>query len=501
MRNIKYALHSVAALAVASLTACSNDDGMEENPSGIQKTVTLTAWQPGSDSQTRVGFDSNGKAYWQEGDAIGVIPSSGNTFSSFSITSGAGTGKATFTGTVTGEVGSYAVYPYNSKCKLMNNTLYYYLPDSYTYESVDQTFFPEGKDGKSFCMPMYGTVTDNVVKFRNLGGVVCLLVDKMPAGSGTVTVTESTNKLCGSVVATLTDETPEIKTKTSSSNNTVAFNFSNAIKGNSGVFYLPVATGTYNLTVKVEGGDKTSTTTLDAMVITRTKLQAVKVVTDYGTDDTDIIVINGHKFVDLGLPSGLLWAETNIGAESATDYGNYFAWGETEPKVDYSWSTYKFNLSESDDYNEDDIYKYNNNDELTILEAEDDAATTNWGASCRMPTSAECEELNNEENCTWTWKWETTSTGDIRYGYEVKSTKNGKSIFLPASGFYKGENRDEIDCEWHGCYWSRSLNSDIMSYVNILTFSCYRGEEDHIFHNCDKGMRCYGFPVRPVAEP
>ena len=133
-------------------------------------------------------------------------------------------------------------------------------------------------------MPMYGEIANNEVSFMHLGGVICLKIDKMPAESGTVTVTESTNQLWGAVDVSLADATPEITTKASTSNNSVTFNYSNATEGNPGVFYLPVATGTYNLTVKVEGGDKESTTTLDAVEITRTKLHAVKVVTDYGTE-------------------------------------------------------------------------------------------------------------------------------------------------------------------------------------------------------------------------
>ncbi len=499
MRNIKYALHSVAALAVASLTACSNDDGMEENPSGIQKTVTLTAWQPGSESQTRVGFDSNGKAYWQEGDAIGVIPSSGNTFSSFSITSGAGTGKATFSGEVTGGVGQYAVYPYNLKCRLVGNTLRYNLPESYTYDSVDQTFFPEDKDGKTFNMPMLGTIADGKVTFKYLGGVICLLIDKMPAASGTVTVTESTNQLCGRINTSVTDDTPELKTSASTSDNAVRFNYSNATEGNPGVFYLPVATGTYNLTVKVEGNGKTSTTAIDVAEITRTKLQALKVTTNYDGGST-FIVINGHNFVDLGLPSGLLWAETNIGAKTAADDGDYFAWGETEPKESYSWSNYLWNVSESEEFADDDIIKYNDSDGLNTLDAEDDAATANWGSGCRMPTYSEFNELVDTDNCTWTITTRTTADGSTTIGgYEVRSAKNGNTIFLPASGRRDNDYKDFGTTAYGaiGIYMTSTagdMDKCRMPYHFKLSL---KGD----FYLADMDSRCWGYTVRPVAEP
>ena len=90
------------------------------------------------------------------------------------------------------------------------------------------------------------------------------------------------------------------------------------------------------------------------------------------------ILINGHKFVDLGLPSGLLWAHTNVGAASSVDDGDYFAWGETEHKSYYDKSTYKWG-----DYNEwggFNMTKYNLTDKKTTLDSEDDVATVNWGA-------------------------------------------------------------------------------------------------------------------------
>lgn len=136
--------------------------------------------------------------------------------------------------------------------------------------------------------------------------------------------------------------------------------------------------------------------------------------------------IDGHKFIDLGLPSGLLWAETNIGAEKPADDGNYYAWGETQSKSNYSWDTYKYGTSE------DNLTKYNSTDDNTVLDNSDDAAYVNWGSSCRMPTCDDFTELLKSSNCTWTWTSQTTSDGSSINGYTVTSIKNGNSIFLPA---------------------------------------------------------------------
>ena len=185
-------------------------------------------------------------------------------------------------------------------------------------------------------------------------------------------------------------------------------------------------------------------------------------------------VINGHKFIDLGLPSGLLWAETNVGASTPYADGDYYAWGETETKSDYGWGTYKFKLG-----------KYNSFDCKTRLEASDDVATVKWGKECRMPSPAEFYELCYK--CDWTWK----SSYNGASGYLVKGPNN-QTIFLPASGcrfngvlYYHGS---------YGDYWSSSLLTSCTDYVYYLKF----GSGD-----IDPSVYCSPFngcSVRPVAE-
>ena len=200
-----------------------------------------------------------------------------------------------------------------------------------------------------------------------------------------------------------------------------------------------------------------------------------------------VYLINGHKFVDLGLPSGLLWAATNIGAKTAADDGNYYAWGETEPHSSntYGWPSYKYGTSYSN------MTKYNKTDNKTTLDKEDDAAYVNWGTSCRMPTKDEFGELLNSENCTWTWTSMTTSSDSSIRGYKVTSVTNGNYIFLPASGY-----RDNGYLKNHGSlgdYWSSTLNSVNSygaSYLHIFSGSYYQLND----------YRFYGLTVRPVAE-
>ena len=185
-------------------------------------------------------------------------------------------------------------------------------------------------------------------------------------------------------------------------------------------------------------------------------------------------VINGHKFINLGLPSGLLWAETNVGASTPYADGDYYAWGETQTKSDYSWSTYKWGSN---------LIKYNSSDGKTTLEASDDVATVKWGKECRMPSRAEFQELYNK--CDWTWK----SSYNGASGYLVKGP-NGQTIFLPASGGrYYGDLSDHGSS---GYYWSSSLRRS--RYAYYLNFDSGRINPSNFYHRCD------GRSVRPVAE-
>ena len=488
MKKMKYALHSVAALAVAALAAaCSSDNGAEVKPTGAKQTMTLTAYQPGSESETRVGFGSNGNAYWQTGDAIGVWSVGDSKFNSFGLSKGEGTATATFSGTVTDEAGQYAVYPYDENHSLNGTTLTYNLPHSYTYTSVDQTLFPEGKNGNSFRMPMYGVISDNKVQFKHLGGVVCLIVDEMPAASGTVTVAEYAHQLCGAFTSDLSAETPQIGTDWSKNKNdtVVTFTFSGATKGAMGVFYLPVAVGDYNLTVYVTGDDGEVHKKTVGLEMKRAVLKKVNIILS-SKDKSQ--VINDHQFVDLGLPSGLLWAETNIGATTAADEGDYYAWGETETKTTYSLSTYKYY-----DTSSSSISKYNSSDNMTTLETSDDAAYVNWGTSCRVPTAENFEELSNSNNCEWTWTSRTKSDGSTTiYGYEVKSKTNNNSIFLPAAGYYSDNGLAAQGS--YGLYWSKYTDDK-----DIAVSLSYDSTNHYV--NSTYMYRYYGMTIRPVANP
>ena len=191
--------------------------------------------------------------------------------------------------------------------------------------------------------------------------------------------------------------------------------------------------------------------------------------------------------VDLGLPSGTLWADRNVGADSPEGYGDYFAWGETEPKSAYTWDTYKWCKGSKGSYETLTKYCYESTygtvDNKTVLDLEDDAAYVNMGAEWRMPTETQMSELNTK--CTWTW---TTQNGTK--GYKVTGP-NGNSIFLPAAGFRLGSSLYNAGA--NGAYWSASLDE---SYpVNAWYLYFYSSDHGTYSYN-----RNYGHTVRAVAR-
>lgn len=197
--------------------------------------------------------------------------------------------------------------------------------------------------------------------------------------------------------------------------------------------------------------------------------------------------LNGHEWIDLGLPSGTKWATTNVGASSPSDYGDYFAWGETSPKSSYSLATYIYNtipdkyffskyVTESD---------YGNVDGKKLLDKEDDAAHANWGEGWLMPSGDQFYELHGK--CKWT---ETTMNG--LSGYKVVGP-NGNSIFLPLAGFYAGSYFGQGGT---GRYWSRLLSTDYC--ISAVMNEFYAGKLGNGAGTCTRDCGC---SVRPVLAP
>lgn len=203
-----------------------------------------------------------------------------------------------------------------------------------------------------------------------------------------------------------------------------------------------------------------------------------------------------YEMVDLALPSGVKWANKNIGALTVTDYGQKFQWGDvqgfTHDQVSggckaYSWANYKYSngtSSPSTSY----MTKYNSTDHLVTLEAMDDAAVANMGGNWRMATETEFNELLNTDNCTKQW---VTNYGDTSInGYLFTSVRNSNTLFFPAAGYCLDGNVYKVNS--YGMYWSSSLYTSNVTSGRLLYF--YDGYILMGSYN-----RCYGYSVRGVV--
>ena len=196
--------------------------------------------------------------------------------------------------------------------------------------------------------------------------------------------------------------------------------------------------------------------------------------------------INGHDYVDLGLPSGIKWATCNVGANSAQSSGDFFAWAETSPKNEYSWDTY-FDYDHKDEYGTVFCKKYLTyvNQTATISpDSGDDAARKNWGGTWRMPTSEEFKEL--QDKCVF----KSITINGVSCWKVIGPSK--KFIILPLAG--KKDGKQLVNKNEFGYYWTSSVEeySGPSNAEGIVGY--WRGISGGI------GNRYQGATIRPVSN-
>lgn len=192
--------------------------------------------------------------------------------------------------------------------------------------------------------------------------------------------------------------------------------------------------------------------------------------------------VNGHDYVDMGFKDGagntILWATCNIGAETPSDYGGLYAWGELETKTSYTAANYKYGYP---DYN-----KYNNQDNYIRLRLEDDVAAQSWGGGWRMPLTKEIEQLM--DNCTFEW-----TTINNHKGCTFISKINGNRIFLPAAGYSDVNSGSVVSKGIAGVYWGEEINDH--TYGHMYSFTTAEKK----FYTNPNGTRYQGRSVRAVC--
>lgn len=251
---------------------------------------------------------------------------------------------------------------------------------------------------------------------------------------------------------------------------------------------------------------------LAASLILTTSCSSTSKVATSSTKTSKSAAINGHGYVDLGLPSKTVWATCNVGAQKAEEYGNFYAWGETQPKNEYSWSTYTLPYEKSlaskpvqGDKGFTDKWTYHRltgpyalDTETKTLLPEDDAATINWGQKWTTPTQEQWSELCDTTLCRWTQQ---------KKGFLVTSKKNGKSIFLPACGMYFEKEAPKTflnegdSVRYDGLYWSGTLSGKNQAGYEVSCLRFNTGYQRMNLPRMSSASELYvGMSVRPVAK-
>lgn len=454
-------------LGVGAFISCSNDDKDTDNLK-FTPLESLSATIEGQGSNTLrsklVYEDNEYKTVFTAGNEVLLTDLSGNTATfanseaNVNVFTNAG-------GEVPSETDLYAGYP-ASAFSVTGSTITYQAPETQTYTADANGYIAEGT------CPLMAKSSTGAFDFKNLD---CLLKINVKTSSESETfnvtsikLTTKSGALSGSFTADYNSGNPTLTAVEGSSSNAVSLNCGDGVEidNEDKTFYIAVPAGTYDglqVQVRLSNGyvyiDKART----EKTFTRSKFYTTSI-TVGATPTTGV-----QTCVDLGLPSGTLWATCNVGASSSTEYGDYFAWGETSPKDEFYPDNYKWSEDEEcttyTKYISDDAY--GTVDNKTILESADDAATANWGYAFRMPTITEFKELI--ENCTWTWNVANN-------GYIVASKKDANSIFLPAAGNVDLDEYNDLNV-----YWSASLNKTnsacVLCFIStsISTDSFYRG--------------------------
>ncbi|MBO4417592.1 MAG: hypothetical protein J5801_05705 [Bacteroidales bacterium] len=501
-----YTFGLVAALAVCGCQKVEKSDVVSDGRY-FTAMIEESAMCDAGDVATKTSLDASGNVLWKKGDQVSVF--AGSTINEHYQVSDESDGETTATlqrvespGFVAGgEIsGNVAFYPYIASAQIARSSGGYVISDL-TLPST-QTYAVASFGSGAFPMTAVASPSSDMnFKFRNVLGGLKLQLKGTPSIASISVAGNNNEILCGSARVTVSESAVPTVALSDATAMNVTLDCGDGVQLDANtatvfIIALPPIKMTRGFTVTVTDteGNQMEIKTNKSQRIIRSKLLAMPAVTFEGPDQTPSAAVA----VDLGLPSGLKWASSNVGASSAGEFGDYFAWGETEPyyssldpltwkegkTAGYTWASYRWCEGSYDTqtkYCTDSYYGLVDNN--TVLYPEDDSANINLGGSWRMPTIAEWEELMTE--CTWIWITRNGVSGRLVIG------ANGNSIFLPASGI-----RDESYCDYpgeSGYFWSSSLYSDSPNCAWYMYFDGYDVFAE--FNN-----RFVGLSVRPVME-
>ena len=502
---MKHRFLPLAAFALLTVVSCTEEDTFQENRiTRVSADLPEFLEEDGTRSQINVSASDKITYTWAIGDVLGIFPDDGmqSYFRLTESTLSADGKSATFDGgawALKNGHSFYAYFPFSYENSQEIST-FSAIPVDYTGQSI--TAWGDTKNAGHYDFLAAGATTPSggalSFSFERLSALFRLKL-ALPATGTYKELTLSTDADVIPVKGKVDlSATPLVYTpETYASSISLNLNNISGTEGQEVFVYMmlpPMALNTQGKTLVVTlSHDKGSSNYLiyktgESVSVT----PDFKANTTYKRDTSPQTVeadggLSSYGYVDLGLPSGLLWATCNVGASSPEDYGDYYAWGETETKSTYDDSTYKWCNGSSSTFT-----KYCSNssfgtvDNKTVLELSDDVAHEKWGGSWRIPTFAEWGELRT--SCTWTWAYQNGKNGYIVTG------PNGKFIFLPAAGYYADSSLKNLGS--FGDYWSSTLHSDAnypyLAYVQTFNNS--------LIWDDASSSRDYGRSVRPVLS-
>lgn len=467
------------AAALLTLAACSREMNID-TPAGDMSITARTE----TSADTRTVVEGQTHVYWEPGDEIMVF--AGGKSGKFTTDISASSASATFNGTLGDHawmegMDLWAVYPYSEDAVFYDGTITTVLPS----EQVARA----GSFGKEMNLAIAHSMTSDL-QFYNVGGGIRFTLSQ---DGITEVVLEGLKKetLAGKVKVGFQDGKPVIQEVTEGKTSiTITPPDGEAFQKNAWYYIVAIpgdieAGFTFHFKKANDPSLVMPSTTYPKSVTIKRGIYGTLTQIDKAPSSSYSVAV--PEAIDLGLPSGLKWASFNLGATKPEEYGDYFAWGETEPKSAYSWETYKWSMGTENSYikycpNPD--WGYNGfSDERTQLVPEDDAASVNLGDKWRIPTAVEMDELLRF--CDTEWTSENGISGHKLTG------PNGNSIFLPFAGAAAGTERGDFGTA--GAYWTSSLSDSDNSPSAWLFLTA-----TNVFGFTSVLSRCYGISIRPV---
>lgn len=496
-----------AAACLAALAACSKEPVQVNESLNGSETVIATAKDFVMDGMTKTVISQSGSdapAFaWKGGDVIGIIPMNGKTVqSNYEIAEiGSNPKNATFDGGVWAlkEGKEYAAYyPFNEQIVRSGDNLEFsFLGQT---QSANNSLTHLGAYDYMYASAVVPTSGKAQFDFNHKISLVRLQLTVPKEDTFTRVILESdVNWFATGASLKLSDGTMSATENAKSA----TINLSNlevAANGVLTVWFAMLPTNALNgkaLSAKLFGGEAIYICEITGIttIVAGSAYSYAATLTSQGQE---------VEYVDLGL--SVKWATCNLGAKSPEEYGDYYAWGETETKSEYTNATYKFYKSEIVSEGDFDVeYKGYTKyipssgantygfrgfyDNKSVLDPEDDVARVKLGGKWRMPTKTECDELKNNCQCDWT----TYKGINGRKFTSKKAGYTDKWIFLPAAGYRIGG--DLYNAGSSGRYWSSSLDTVVPDYAYYLHF-----DSNYVYPYAYDYGRCYGESVRPVSE-